>query len=39
MNEALAEYFLEDALVVFRKYKKVSEDACILSVCGVERLS
>ncbi|HEX8130667.1 MAG TPA: DUF1572 family protein [Pyrinomonadaceae bacterium] len=27
MNEALAEHFLEDALVVFRKYKKLGEDA------------
>jgi uncharacterized damage-inducible protein DinB len=27
MNEALAEYFLEDALAVFRKYKKLAEDA------------
>jgi uncharacterized damage-inducible protein DinB len=27
MNEAVAEYFLEDALAVFRKYKKLAEDA------------
>jgi len=27
MNEALARYFLEDALAVFRKYKKLAEDA------------
>jgi hypothetical protein len=27
MNEALAGYFLEDALAVFRKYKKLAEDA------------
>lgn len=27
MNEALAEYFLEDALAVFRKYKKLAEGA------------
>ena len=27
MDEALAEYFLEDALAVFRKYKKLAEDA------------
>lgn len=27
MNEALATHFLEDALVVFRKYKKLAEDA------------
>jgi hypothetical protein len=39
MNEALAEYFLEDALAVFRKYKKLAEDACVLSVCDGERLS
>jgi uncharacterized damage-inducible protein DinB len=27
MNETLAAHFLEDALVVFRKYKKLGEDA------------
>ena len=27
MNEALAAHFLEDALAVFRKYKKLGEDA------------
>jgi uncharacterized damage-inducible protein DinB len=27
MNETLAAHFLEDALVVFRKYKKLAEDA------------
>jgi hypothetical protein len=27
MNEALAGYFLEDALAVFRKYKQLGEDA------------
>ena len=27
MNEPLAEFFLEDALAVFRKYKKLGEDA------------
>jgi uncharacterized damage-inducible protein DinB len=27
MNEALAEHFLEDALAVFRKYKKLAEEA------------
>ena len=27
MNEDLAEYFLQDALAVFRKYKKLAEDA------------
>jgi uncharacterized damage-inducible protein DinB len=27
MNEALAAHFLEDALAVFRKYKKLAEDA------------
>ncbi len=27
MNEALAEHFLADALAVFRKYKKLGEDA------------
>lgn len=27
MNEALAEHFIQDALAVFRKYKKLAEDA------------
>ncbi|HEY0097384.1 MAG TPA: DinB family protein [Pyrinomonadaceae bacterium] len=27
MNEALAAHFLEDALAIFRKYKKLAEDA------------
>jgi hypothetical protein len=29
MNEALGEHFLEDALEVFRKYKKLAEDAMV----------
>ncbi|MCA1556580.1 MAG: DUF1572 domain-containing protein, partial [Acidobacteria bacterium] len=29
MNKSSAEYFLEDALAVFRKYKKLAEDAMV----------